>query len=129
VKRRRQIDREHRVPAFLGEVDNRRNMLDPGVVDEDVDGAELARRLADEAADLRGLRHVGREVQGAHAMRSASPARSRSIAAGSPKPLMTMSHPSAAIAVAIPSPIPLVEPVTTAVLPFNIGSSLMVRHV
>ena len=43
-------------------------MLNSGVVDEDVDGAELARRLGDKAADLGGLRHVGREVESASAM-------------------------------------------------------------
>src|SRR6266568_1471572 len=38
-----------------------------------------------------------------------------------------MSHPASARVVAMPSPIPLVEPVTTAVLPFNIGSSSSAR--
>src|SRR6185437_731008 len=46
------------------------------------------------------------------------------MAAGSPKPFSTMSQPSAASAVAMASPIPLVEPVTIAVLPFNIDGSL-----
>ncbi|EWS64926.1 hypothetical protein Y695_01826 [Hydrogenophaga sp. T4] len=41
--------------------------------------------------------------------------RSCSMAALSPKPLSTMSHPAEASAVAIPRPIPLVDPVTRAV--------------
>ena len=44
-----------------------------------------------------------------------------SIAAASPNPFSMMSQPSAASAVAMPSPIPLVEPVTIAILPLSIG--------
>src|SRR6266699_2775898 len=47
------------------------------------------------------------------------PARSVSIAALSPKPLITTLAPSPAMARAIASPIPEVEPVTTAVFPFS----------
>src|SRR3954447_9651893 len=54
---------------------------------------------------------------------SASPARSFSIAAASPKPLSTRLPPSAASAVAMPRPMPLVEPVTIAALPLIIGIS------
>jgi len=42
-----------------------------------------------------------------------------SISPGFPKPFRTIEAPSAASARAIPSPIPLVEPVTTATLPCN----------
>src|SRR6185437_5579597 len=48
------------------------------------------------------------------------PARSFSIAAASPKPFSMMLAPSAASARAVASPIPEVEPVTKAVLPFSI---------
>src|SRR5688572_3665280 len=53
------------------------------------------------------------------------PERSFSIAAASPKPLMTTLAPAPAILRAIARPMPLVEPVTTAVLPLRsaIGSS------
>src|SRR5271165_291495 len=45
------------------------------------------------------------------------PARSASICAASPKPFSMTSAPSAASARATPSPIPLVDPVTSATLP------------
>src|SRR5947209_662291 len=48
------------------------------------------------------------------------PARSFSISAGVPMPLSTMLAPSAAKARAIASPMPLVDPVTTAVLPVKL---------
>ncbi len=47
------------------------------------------------------------------------PERSRSMSAGAPKPLITMLAPAPAKARAIASPMPLVEPVTTAVFPVN----------
>jgi hypothetical protein len=47
--------------------------------------------------------------------------RMRSISAASPKPFSTMSAPCRASAVAMPRPIPLVEPVTTATFPLNMG--------
>src|ERR1700686_18007 len=50
---------------------------------------------------------------------AANPLRSFSISPASPKPFSMISAPSAASARAIPSPIPLVEPVTNATLPFN----------
>src|SRR5690242_1173821 len=45
--------------------------------------------------------------------------------AASPKPLSMIAQPSAASAVAMPKPMPLVDPVTTAALPFNIISNLL----
>jgi hypothetical protein len=48
---------------------------------------------------------------------SAMPARSRSMSAASPNPFRTMSLPREASARAMPSPMPLVEPVTSASLP------------
>src|ERR1700722_2339890 len=48
------------------------------------------------------------------------PARSFSMAALSPKPLMVMLAPSAASARAMARPMPEVEPVTSADFPFNI---------
>jgi len=47
-------------------------------------------------------------------------ARSRSIASGSPKPLMPMSAPAAAMPRATERPIPLVEPVTRATRPSSV---------
>src|SRR6202011_361619 len=48
------------------------------------------------------------------------PERSFSISAGTPMPLMTMLAPAPAKARAYANPMPLVEPVTTAVLPVNV---------
>src|SRR3984885_15457639 len=50
-------------------------------------------------------------------------ARSRSMSAGAPMPLMTMLAPAPAKARAYANPMPLVEPVTTAVLPVNVPIS------
>src|ERR1700694_1557232 len=52
-------------------------------------------------------------------------ARSRSMSAGAPMPLMTMLAPAPAKARAYANPMPLVEPVTTAVLPVNLPMSLL----
>src|SRR5262249_54598504 len=49
------------------------------------------------------------------------PARSASIAALSPKPLMVTLTPAPASALAMPSPMPEVEPVTTADFPLSMG--------
>ncbi|MNV04168.1 hypothetical protein D3C71_944590 [compost metagenome] len=61
--------------------------------------------------------------------------RMRSMSCASPKPFSTMSAPCRASALAMPRPIPLVEPVTTAIFPFNmgeipysVGASLDPRH-
>src|SRR5215470_11449099 len=56
------------------------------------------------------------------------PARSFSIAALSPKPLITMLAPSRAMARAMPSPIPEVEPVTTAVFCFNMALTCLLER-
>src|SRR6266850_4917 len=54
---------------------------------------------------------------------SARRARKRSISERSPNPLRTMFAPCLANASAMPRPMPLVEPVTSAVLPFIMGTS------
>ena len=41
MKRSDHVDRDHRVPPVLGEVDDLGDVLDAGVVDQDVDAAEL----------------------------------------------------------------------------------------
>src|SRR5215470_17862511 len=51
------------------------------------------------------------------------PERSRSISAGTPMPLMTTLAPARAKVRAYANPMPLVEPVTTAVLPFSVPIS------
>ena len=49
--------------------------------------------------------------------------RSFSMSAGAPMPLMTILAPAPAKARAYASPMPLVDPVTTAVLPVNVPIS------
>jgi hypothetical protein len=68
MKRGRQIDRDDRVPAFLGKRHDLCDMLDSGVIDEDVDAAELLRRLGDEFAYLRRLCHVSAGIRGTDAV-------------------------------------------------------------
>src|SRR6202008_4405571 len=51
------------------------------------------------------------------------PLRIASISLGSPKPFKTTSAPSLASSFAMPSPMPLVDPVMIATLPFNMGKS------
>src|ERR1700704_3056955 len=53
------------------------------------------------------------------------PERSRSMSAGTPMPLITTLAPAPAKARAYASPMPLVDPVTTAVLPVNVAISLL----
>ena len=54
-----QIDGENRVPFRRREVLQRRNMLDAGIVDEDVEPAEFAQSRFDHLGDRGGARHVG----------------------------------------------------------------------
>ena len=58
----RQVHREDHVPLFRGKILDRRDELDAGVVDEDVDGSELRRRVGDHGLDLGAFRHVGAAV-------------------------------------------------------------------
>ena len=51
-----------RVPLLDRKLLDARDVLDAGVVDEDIDGPERLRRLLDEAAAFLRLRHVGANV-------------------------------------------------------------------
>ena len=62
VEGRRQVDRDDHVPLLRREILDRRDELDAGVVDENVDGSELRRRVGDHRLGLRALRHVGAVV-------------------------------------------------------------------
>ena len=62
----REVDREDRVPPVDREVVDRRHMLDAGVVDQQVDGAELRQRLAHHVLDGLGPAHVGAVVAHLH---------------------------------------------------------------
>lgn len=59
----RQIDRDDLVPFLDREILDLLDMLDAGIVDQDIDGAEGLRRRFDQVGDLGGLRHVGRMIE------------------------------------------------------------------
>ena len=118
VEGRRQVDRHDRVPFVRREALDRRDVLDAGIVDEDVGRAELGGAAGDHRLDLRRVGQVGAVVQARPARPSASRSRPRS-----PKPLSITFAPSAASARAIARPMPEVEPVTSATLPSRIMTS------
>ncbi len=72
VEGRRQVDGDDRVPLGGREFVDRRDMLDAGIVDEDVDAAKL-RRLRDHGGDLVRLRHVRRRIERATAAEGLKP--------------------------------------------------------
>ncbi len=59
VKGRRKVDRDDLVPFLDREFLDRRNVLNAGIVDEDVDRAELLIRLRHHPRDRIGIGHVG----------------------------------------------------------------------
>jgi hypothetical protein len=67
VKGRGQVDGDDLVPFLDGEILDRRDELDAGVVDENIDGAQRLFRIGDHGGDLGRLRHVGGVVEAFHA--------------------------------------------------------------
>ena len=63
VEGRGQVDGDDRVPFLDRELLDRRHVLDAGIVDENVDAAELALGGADHLDDLGRLGHVGRRIE------------------------------------------------------------------
>jgi hypothetical protein len=59
VERSRKIDGKDLIPLFGGKIFDRRDMLDSGIVHQDIDGAEIALCLANHFADRIGIGHVG----------------------------------------------------------------------
>ncbi|MNV63233.1 hypothetical protein D3C71_1558160 [compost metagenome] len=57
-----QIDGNHRIPALGREVLDRRDMLDAGIVHQDVDLAEVAHAVIDHIFDIGHARHIGAVV-------------------------------------------------------------------
>jgi len=98
-------------------------VLYAGVVDEDVDAAEgaLAARIIRSISAGLLMSAPSYIVFTPCFCNCASAAR---IASGSPKPLDDDVGPWAASASAMASPIPLVDPVTRAVFPFSMQTSL-----
>ena len=62
VERGREVDGDDGVPLIGRKLLDRRDELDAGVVDQDVDGSELGRRVGDHRLDLVAFRHVGAVV-------------------------------------------------------------------
>ena len=62
VERRGQVDGNDRIPFLGRKFLDRRDMLDAGIVDEDVDRAEFLGRLLDQRPAVGALRHVGLDV-------------------------------------------------------------------
>lgn len=59
VERRREVQREHRIPAVDRETLDRSDVLDPGVVHQDVDAAVAQIDVREHRLDLVGFREVG----------------------------------------------------------------------
>ncbi|MNR28926.1 hypothetical protein D3C85_1462750 [compost metagenome] len=62
----RQVEGDDLVPAFQRKLLHRRHVLDPGVVDQDVDAAELALGQGEQRFDLGHVRQVGRVMDCLH---------------------------------------------------------------
>src|ERR1700688_2016560 len=116
MKRAREVDRDNRVPLVDREFLDRVDVLNAGVVHQDVDPAEFS--ISSGSAIL-ALEYMTPTL--CCRLRSLT---ILSIASAGPKPLSTILVPDPASAVAMPSPIPLVEPVTMAVLPARISFPL-----
>ncbi len=104
----------------IGKLVDRRDELDPCVVDENVDRPELVERRS--PSSLRSDPASTNRPRRKRTRTSCSvviDARNASIAVASPKPLRMTFAPSRANARAMPRPMPLVEPVTSAVFPCN----------
>ena len=69
MERRRQVDANDGVPLLDRELLDRRDVLDAGIVDEDVDGAEIPLGLGHHLRDLARAQHVGRIESDAGAVR------------------------------------------------------------
>ena len=120
VERGRQIDRQDCVPLGGREFLHRRGELDAGIVDEDVEPSELFDRRLDQSAHGVALRHVGAVIDDAHAVVALDAAADRlDLARRRQSRSARCRRPSFASSLAIPSPMPLVDPVTMATLPFN----------
>jgi hypothetical protein len=66
VKRGGQIDGENRVPLFRRELIDRCDVLDAGVVDENVDTSPTVERQPRHLSDVSRLRHVGCRIERRH---------------------------------------------------------------
>lgn len=63
MKGTRQIDRDDLVPFLDREILDLLDVLDAGIVDQDIDAAEGLGCGFDQVGNLGGLRHVGRMIE------------------------------------------------------------------
>ena len=122
VEHGRQVQRDDGVPLLDREVLDRRGVLDAGVVDQDVDAAELAHRVVDQAAHGLALGQVGAVVHDAHAMLAGQPGARifdlGGVAEAVQDDIGALLGERAGDAEADAA---LVEPVTTATFPLSMG--------
>ncbi|MNX60029.1 hypothetical protein D3C86_909210 [compost metagenome] len=64
----RQVQRQNGIPLFNREIFDQRGVLDAGVIDKDVDAAQLAHRVVHQATHRIAFRQVGAVVDHLHAV-------------------------------------------------------------
>ena len=94
-------------------------MLNAGIVDQNIEPAVTGDGSRDHLGDRLAARHVGRGIADLDAEIGGDLSRVLAISAATPKPFSTTAEPACASARAIPSPMPLVEPVTSETLPVS----------
>jgi len=123
MKSRRQVYRQYRIPFFDRKLLQRRDKLDPSVVDDDVDATMFFLRIANHASDGFGLRHVGgRERDFNTEMMGNFCFGVRNVLVTA-EPISTTSEPARASARAMPRPMPLVDPVTSDTFPASVRAA------
>ncbi len=113
------LDRKDRVPFLDRKFLELCNVLDPRVVNEDVEPAEIFDRFRYQIRNLAGLRHVGAMVNRADAEVALD---GGNLGGDCIRGREAVEHDTRArmSAHAMPRPIPPVEPVTTATLPSSV---------
>lgn|GEM_PF-6353521 len=66
MKRRRKVDVDDLLPLLRRKILDRRDELNAGVVNENVDRSEFALGVAYHVRDVLGARHIGRRVKARH---------------------------------------------------------------
>ena len=97
VEDRGEVQREQVIPPIDGKLGDRGDMLDAGVVHQDVHATEGVLREPDQLMDLFGSGEIGAvEVDIDTGVARPAAMRIASIAAGSPSPLSSTRHPACA---------------------------------
>ena len=119
MEHRAEVQRDDGVPALDREVLDGRDVLDAGVVDQDVDAAVRVRASLHQLLDVGDLAQVAALEDALDAVLVGDRLDQPVDLAGVAEAVDDEIGAPGASACAIPSPMPLVEPVTTATLPFN----------